>query len=146
MFVLAHTPFISLPAELPGMFDWFRRFLFGAETFESLKVLPDALKVLQSAYKHRRSPVSELDKEQKRLDGIKMGSLRSQIRNLENMLQDQGGSVESEEETPDLQGFSIESLLSNPAIQENIMTFLQDPKNMQRLKLASKGQKQEKWL
>ena len=127
------------------MFDWFRRFLFGAETFESLKVLPDALKVLQSAYRHRRSPVDELDKEQKRLDGIKLGSLRSQIRNLEAMLEDQGGSVEGEE-SPDLQGFSIESLLSNPEIQKKVIGFLQDPKNMERLKLAGKGMETEKWL
>ena len=145
MFAYVPTTFISLKAYLDPMFDWFRRFLFGAETYEVLKSLPKAFEVLTKAYKNRRKPVEELDVAQSRLDGVKLGSLKNQIRTLEEALLDQGGSIEGEE-GPDLQGFSIESLLSNPGIQKKVIGFLQDPRNMERLKLASKGQKQEKWL
>lgn len=145
------------------MIDWIRRLIFGKEGFEIIKTLPksmerlektlevmeslpETMELLTQTIASKRSPtLSPLDKQQRKLDGIKLGSLKNQIRSLEEALLDRGGSLEGEE-TVDLQGFSLNNLLSNPEIQKKILALAENPKVMEKLKLAAGGQKQEDWL
>ena len=132
------------------MLDWFRRLIFGTETFKALKSLPEAMTLLRLSTittKKKPTTLSELDKAQRKIDGIKLGNLKNQIRSLQEALLDQGGSVEGEEVSEDLQGFSIENLLNNPAIQKKILEFAEDPKKMERLKQVIGGkQEKEDWI